>query len=119
MGIRIRFLFKRHIGASMGYDNTVVHGSVGLYVTVAEWGRWNFGVPSVGIGADRYPMYDRARNRSVMSNQATVFISIASVHYRLGYLRSLGANWYLNLEQVYDLRYNLAGSQFGLSFSSK
>jgi hypothetical protein len=54
-----------------------------------------------------------------MSSQATVFISIASIHYRLGYLRSVGANWYLNLEQVYDLRYNLAGSQFGVSFSSK
>src|SRR5215471_4436907 len=33
------FVIKRHIGASMGYDNTVVHGSVGLYLTVAEWGR--------------------------------------------------------------------------------
>jgi hypothetical protein len=113
------FVIKRHIGASMGYDNTIVHGSVGLYLTVAEWGRWNFGVPSVGVGAGRYPIYDRTQNRSVMSSQATVFISIASIHYRLGYLRSVGANWYLNLEQVYDLRYNLAGSQFGVSFSSK
>src|SRR5262245_45187719 len=41
------FVIKRHVGASAGYDNTVVHGSVGLYLTVAEWGRWNFGVPSV------------------------------------------------------------------------
>jgi hypothetical protein len=113
------FIIKRHIGASIGYDNTVLHGSVGFYMTVAEWGRWNFGVPSIGLGAGRYPIYDRAQNRSVMTNEATVFISVASVHYRVGYVRALGANWYINLEQVYDLRYNLMGSQFGVSFSSK
>jgi hypothetical protein len=113
------FVVKRHIGASMGYDNTIVHGSVGLYLTVAEWGRWNFGVPSIGVGAGRYPLFDRTRNRAVMSNQPTVFISIASIHYRVSYLRSMGVNWYINLEQVYDLRYNMAGSQFGVSFSSK
>jgi hypothetical protein len=113
------FVIKRHIGASIGYDNTIVHGSVGWYLTVAEWGRWNFGVPSIGVGAGRYPKFDRAQNRAVMTNQPTVFVSIASVHYRVSYLRSLGVNWYVNLEQVYDLRYNMAGSQFGVSFSSK
>jgi len=28
-------------------------------------------------------------------------------------------NWYLNLEQIYDLRYNMTGSQFGISLSNK
>jgi hypothetical protein len=113
------FVIKRHIGASVGYDNTVFHGSIGLYLTVAEWGRWNFGVPSLGVGVGRYPTYDRTERQSMMKSQATVFVSIASVHYRVGYLQSLGVNWYINLEQVYDLRYNMSGSQFGVSFSSK
>ena len=113
------FVIKRHLGISAGYDNTVVHGSVGLYLTVAELGRWNFGVPSIGFGWGRYPIYDRAQRQPMMKAEPTVFVSVASVHYRLGYLRSLGVNWYMNLEQVYDLRYNMSGSQFGLSFSRK
>ena len=113
------FVVKRHLGASAGYDNTVVHGSVGLYLTVAELGRWNFGVPSLGVGWGRYPLYDRSARQAVKKSEATVFVSVASVHYRVGYLRSLGVNWYVNLEQVYDLRYNMTGSQFGFSFSSK
>jgi hypothetical protein len=113
------FVVKRHIGASAGYDNTVIHGSVGLYLTVAELGRWNFGVPSVALGLGRYPIYDRSTKRSFMKSEATIFVSVASVHYRVGYLRSLGVNWYVNLEQVYDLRYNMTGSQFGFSFSTK
>src|SRR3954466_2208142 len=32
------FVIKRHIGASIGYDNAIVHGSIGLYVTIAELG---------------------------------------------------------------------------------
>jgi hypothetical protein len=113
------FVIKRHLGVAAGYDNTVVHGSVGLYLTVAEWGRWNFGVPSVGFGWGRYPIYDRTQRQSMMKAEPTVFVSIASVHYRVSYLQSLGVNWYINLEQVYDLRYNMSGSQFGVSFSRK
>src|SRR5262245_16244157 len=113
------FVIKRHLGASMGYDNSVVHGSVGFYMTIAEWGRWNFGVPSVAFGVGRYPAYDRVEQRAVRENQPTVFVSLASVHYRLGYSRTLGFNTYINLEQVYDLRHNMAGSQFGFSFSNK
>ena len=113
------FVIKHHLGASVGYDNTVVHGSVGFYVTVAEWGRWNFGVPSLGLGVGRYPIYDRRLGIPVTKSQPTLFVSVASVHYRVSYLQSLGVNWYLNLEQVYDLRYNMTGSQFGISFSSK
>ncbi len=113
------FVIKRHLGASAGYDNTVIHSSIGFYLTVAEWGRWNFGVPSIGVGWGRYPVYDRGEKQSMMKSQATIFVSMASVHYRVGYLRSLGVNWYVNLEQVYDLRYNMTGSQVGISFSSK
>ena len=113
------FVVKRHVGASAGYDNTVIHGSVGFYLTVAEWGRWNFGVPSLGFGWGRYPVYDRVAKQAIMKSQATLFVSVASVHYRVGYVRSLGVNWYLNLEQVYDIRYNMTGSQFGITFSSK
>ena len=114
-----RFEVKRHIGASVGYDNTIVHGSVGLYLTVAELGRWNFGIPSVAFGVGRYPIYDRDRQRSTMQSQPTVFVSVASVHYRVGYVRTFGVNAYINLEQVYDLRHNMMGSQFGVSFSTK
>ena len=113
------FVIKRHIGASVGYDNTVLHGSVGLYMTIAEWGRWNFGVPSVAFGLGRYPTYNRSEGQASMRSQPTVFVSIASVHYRVGYVRALGLNGYINLEQVYDLRHNMSGSQFGFSFSSK
>ena len=113
------FVIKRHIGASVGYDNTVLHGSVGLYMTIAEWGRWNFGVPSVAFGLGRYPTYNRSERQASTSSQPTVFVSIASVHYRIGYVRALGFNAYVNLEQVYDLRHNMSGSQFGFSFSSK
>lgn len=113
------FVIKRHIGASIGYDNTILHGSVGLYVTIAELGRWNFGVPSVAFGIGRYPTYDRADQEASMKSQPTVFVSVASVHYRVGYVRALGVNAYVNLEQVYDLRHNMSGSQFGFSFSSK
>jgi hypothetical protein len=114
-----KFVIKRHVGASIGYDNTILHGSVGLYMTIAELGRWNFGVPSVAFGAGRYPTYDRTDGRSSMQSQPTVFVSIASVHYRMGYVRALGYHAYLNLEQVYDLRHNMSGSQFGVSFSTK
>jgi hypothetical protein len=113
------FVIKHHVGASVGYDNTILHGSVGLYMTIAELGRWNFGVPSVAFGVGRYPTYDRADQQASMHSQPTVFVSVASVHYRVGYVRTLGVNAYVNLEQVYDLRHNMAGSQFGFSFSTK
>jgi hypothetical protein len=46
-------------------------------------------------------------------------VSITSAHYRVGYVRAWGLNAYLNLEQVFDIRENRIGSQFGLSFSRK
>ncbi|HEX7796673.1 MAG TPA: hypothetical protein VF456_20065, partial [Vicinamibacterales bacterium] len=48
------FQIKRHIGFAAGYDNGIVHGSFGLYLTVAEVGRWNFGVTSPEVGFGRY-----------------------------------------------------------------
>ena len=113
------FIVKHHLGVAGGYDNGILHGSVGYYLTVAEWGRWNFGVPSLEIGMGRYPAIDRLSQRPIMKDALTFLVSIASVHYRVGYLPAWGLNGYLNLEQVFDLHENRAGSQFGFSFSTK
>jgi hypothetical protein len=113
------FFVKQHLGIAGGYDNGVAHGSVGFYLTVAEWGRWNFGVPSFEVGMGRYPVYDKVSNRAVMKDQVTFFVSLASAHYRAGYLRAWGVNWYVNLEQVFDMQANRGGSQIGISFSTK
>jgi hypothetical protein len=113
------FVIKQHVGIGAGYDNGVVHGSLGFYITVAEWGRWNYGIPSPALGFGRYPVYDAKRKQSFIKNESSLFISLASVHYRIGYLRSLGVNWYVNFEQIFDSRQNMAGSQVGFSFSTK
>ncbi|PYR30070.1 MAG: hypothetical protein DMF92_09765 [Acidobacteria bacterium] len=113
------FVVKQHVGLAGGWDGGVAHGSVGFYLTVAEWGRWNFGVPSMEIGIGRYPVYNSFTRQSFMKDELTFLVSVASVHYRAGYLRSWGVNCYINLEQVFDLHSNQAGSQFGLSFSRK
>jgi hypothetical protein len=116
---RTLFSVKQHLGIAGGYDNGGAHASVGFYLTVAEWGRWNFGVPSFEIGVGRYPAYDRVTRQSFMKDQVAFFVSLASVHYRVGYIRPWGLNWYVNLEQVFDMKANRGGSQFGLSFSTK
>ena len=113
------FGIKRHVGVGGGYDNGVLHASVGFYITVAEWGRWNFGVPSPAVGFGRYRVYDAKRKQGVLREESTIFVSLASVHFRAGHIRTLGVNWYVNLEQVFDMRRNMAGSQFGVSFSRK
>ena len=113
------FVVKQHVGFAGGYDNGSAHASVGFYITVAEWGRWNFGVPSFEVGMGRYPVYDRVTNRSFMKDQIAFFVSLASAHYRAGYLKAWGLNWYVNLEQVFDMKANRGGSQFGISFSTK
>ena len=113
------FIVKHHLGIAGGYDNGILHGSVGYYLTVAEWGRWNFGVPSLEIGMGRYPAIDRPSQRPIMKDALTMLVSIASAHYRVGYLRAWGLNGYVNVEQVFDLHENRAGSQFGFSFSTK
>ncbi|MCC7417268.1 MAG: hypothetical protein IT176_09000 [Acidobacteria bacterium] len=113
------FGIKHHVGFGGGYDNGVVHATAGFYVTVAEWGRWNFGIPSPAIGVGRYHVYDPRRRRGVVREESSIFLSLASVHYRAGHLAAWGMNWYVNLEQVLDMRRNMAGSQIGISFSRK
>ena len=113
------FVVKHHLGLAGGYDNGILHGSLGYYLTVAEWGRWNFGVPSLEIGMGRYPAIDRLSQRPIIKDSLTLLVSIASAHYRVGYLRAWGLNGYLNLEQVFDLHENRAGSQFGFSLSTR
>jgi hypothetical protein len=112
------FAVRRHIGLAAGYDNGVVHGSLGLYLTVAQIGRWNLGVPSPEIGFGRYSELDKRTKQTLMKTESTVLISLASVHYRGGHIRSIGKDWYFTLEQVYDSRSNVTGSQFGFSFSN-
>lgn len=112
------FRIRQHLGVAAGYDNGVIHGSIGFYLTVAELGRWNFGVPSPGIGFARYRVYDSRQQTSLKKTQSTILISLASVHYRGSYLRTINKYWYLNLEQVFDARTNMTGTQVGLSFSS-
>jgi hypothetical protein len=113
------FNVKHHLGVAGGYDNGIFHGSVGYYLTVAEWGRWNFGVPSPEIGVGRYTVIDRLTQRAVKQDSVTILVSLASAHYRLGYLRGWGLHGYVNIEQVFDTHENRAGSQFGFSFSTK
>jgi len=105
------FGIKRHVGVAVGYDNGVLHGSLGMYLTVVEWGRWNYGIPSPALGFGRYQKYDPIRQQVFTPDESTLFISLASVHYRVGYITSLGMNWYVNLEQIFDLRSNMTGSQ--------
>jgi hypothetical protein len=113
------FIVKQHLGVAGGFDNGIARGGLGFYITVAEWERWNFGVPSPEIGMGRYQVFDRASQRALMKDQVTFLVSLMSAHYRLGYIRAWGVHAYINLEQVYDMKTNQAGSQFGLSFSSK
>ncbi len=113
------FEVKKHIGASAGFEGSIIHGSAGVYFTLAEWGRWNFGAPTIELGLGRYPYYDQRRKTMVSGSSWTVMVSIASVHYRLGWISRLGVNAYLNFEQVVDLHSNIAGSQFGFTFSRK
>jgi hypothetical protein len=113
------FAVKQHLGIAGGYDNGAAHASVGFYITVAEWGRWNFGMPSFEVGVGRYPTYNRFSNEAFMKDQMAFFVSLASAHYRVAYIPAWGVNWYVNLEQVFDMKANRGGSQFGISFSKK
>jgi len=112
------FSIKRHVGFAGGYDNGIVHGSLGMYITVAQLGRWNFGVTAPEIGFGRYREFNERTQQPVTKTESTILISLASVHYRGGHIRSIGKDWYFTLEQIYDARANLTGSQFGFSFSN-
>jgi hypothetical protein len=110
---------KRHVGVAIGDDNGILHTSFGFYWTVAEWKRFNFGVPALEVGIGRYPEYDPVLKTTIMKTKPTLLISLLSLHYRVGYVRAFGMNAYLNFEQVRDLRERFIGSQFGISFSRK
>jgi hypothetical protein len=113
------FVTKQHLGVGAGYDNGTMHGTVGYYLTVAEWGRWNFGVPSIAIGIGNYPTYNARLGQYIMQEEFGIFVSMASAHYRAGYIAPWGLHWYVNIEQVFDVHANRAGSQLGISFSRK
>jgi hypothetical protein len=113
------FIVKQHVGIAGGYDGGIAHGAIGYYLTVAEWKRWNFGVPSIEVGVGRYPMIDRLSQQPIMKDQVTFMVSVSSAHYRVGYVQAWGLHCYLNLEQVFDLHTDRMVSQVGLSFSSK
>ena len=112
------FSIKRHVGVAAGYDNGIAHASLGMYITVAQLGRWNFGVTSPEFGFGRYRGFNERTKEAFIKTQSTILISLASVHYRGGHIRSIGKDWYFTLEQIYDSRANLTGSQFGFSFSN-
>ena len=113
------FGIKRHFGFAAGYDNGVLHGSLGMYLTVVEWGRWNYGIPTPALGFGQLQNYDPVPGVFLPQDASTLFISLASVHYRVGYLQSIGMNWYVDLEQIFDLRQNASGSQIGITLSPK
>ena len=113
------FITKHHLGVAAGYDNGTMHGTIGYYLTVAEWGRWNFGVPSIALGLGRYPTYNARLGQYFMREELGIFVSMASAHYRAGYIQPWGLHWYVNVEQVFDVHANRAGSQLGVSFSKK
>lgn len=113
------FKIRHYVGFGAGYDRRVLHGSVGFYITVAELGRWNLGVTSPAIGLSRYPRYDRTLEKTVAKTETTILVSLASVHFRGGYLRSWNKYWFVNFEQVFDAVSNIQGSQIGISFSGR
>jgi hypothetical protein len=113
------FVLRPHIGIAAGYDQGIIHGSLGFYLTVAEVGRWSFAAPSPGIGFGRYQVYNAHTQQSLTEVQSTILVSLASVHFRGGYLRSINKNWYVTFEQVFDARANINGSQMGISFANR
>ena len=66
------FVIKQHIGIAGGYDNGSPHGSIGFYITVAEWKRWNLGVPSIEVGVGRYPAYDARLNQAFIEGRVRI-----------------------------------------------
>jgi hypothetical protein len=101
----------------MGVSGNTLHGTIlGTHMSVAEWGRWNFGTPGVGLGFIRRSVYDVRTKRALPRKDVTCIMSL-SVSYRLRYIRTLGRYAYLSFANTYDLRFNIPSSQIGLSFS--
>jgi hypothetical protein len=103
----------------IGVNGGMLHGTIlGTHLTVAEWGRWNFGTPGAGIGFLRHATYNQYTKQTLTREDFT-FIANISISYRLGYIKAFGYNAYLNFANTYDLRFNFPSSQIGLSFSRK
>jgi hypothetical protein len=113
------FNFKRHWGFGFGYDNRMVHGSIGMQMTIAEWGRWNYGTLGASLGFMRTSKLDAKTQAAVTNNDLSLFITLASASYRIKYVKSLGYYWYVDFAQIYDMTHNVVGSQFGFSLSRK
>jgi hypothetical protein len=113
------FNFKRHWGFGLGYDNRMIHGSAGMQMTIAEWGRWNYGTLGASLGFMRTSKLDEKTQRPIANNDLSLFITLASASYRIKYVKSLGYYWYVDFAQIYDMTHSVVGSQFGFSLSKK
>lgn len=103
----------------LGFNGGILNGTIlGTHLTVAEWGRWNFGTPGVGLGFIRHADYNRYTKQSVMKDDLT-FLANISISYRLRQIKSLGYTAYLTFANTYDLRFSYPSSQIGFSFSRK
>src|SRR5262249_10395300 len=108
-----------HWGFGLGYDNRMIHGSLGMQMTIAEWGRWNYGTLGASLGFIRTSRLNEKTGRVTDGNDAALFVTMASASYRIKYLQALGIYWYVDFAQVYDMTHNMVGSQFGFSLSRK
>ncbi len=103
----------------LGFNGGVLNGTIiGTHLTVAEWGRWNFGTPGVALGFLRHAKFNEYTGQSVMVDDLT-FLANISISYRLGHLQTFGYTAYLTFANTYDLRFNYPSSQIGFSFSRK
>src|SRR5258705_2137000 len=109
------FVIKQHLGIAGGYDNGSAHASIGFYITVAEWKRWNLGVPGIDIGVGRSSTYDPRLNQSFMKDEVAFFVSMASAHYLAGYIQALGLHWYVKHDQEFYMHARYTGSQLAIS----
>jgi hypothetical protein len=115
---RSHFNTKEHWGFGFGYDNRMVHGSFGMQLTVAEWGRWNYGTLGASVGFMRRPQANGQKQEREKSD-VSLFLTLASASYRIKYVESLGMYWYVDFAQIYDVNHSMTGSQFGFSLSRK
>jgi hypothetical protein len=113
------FGLKRHWGFGLGYDNKAIHGSIGMQITVAEWGRWNYGILGASVGFIKNTELNPKTHESLTKNDISLFITIASASYRIKYVPSIGMYWYVDFAQIFDVTHTLPGSQFGFSLAKK
>jgi len=113
------FVVKQHVGLAGGWDGGVAHGSVGFYLTVAEWGRWEF---RRAVDGDRHRPLPRLQlvHETVVHEGRTDVSRERRLGTLPGRLPPLVGRELLHQSRAgFDLHSNQAGSQFGLSFSRK